>query len=271
MDSYKSTSARMRSKEQRKPALNALPHLHSGETFASGIPLPRPAGRYLPVRAPISVRKVIKKSTASCRYSVPAVHCGDDATLIREMESALEYRIFVCLEVHPEVARIDTQAMKVGYHDPAYPKDRRHFPDLVVQTHSGLVIGILVKPWAKSQDPEFLHVVEAMRNDHVPKLFDRILVRTERNFSATQLENALLIRNYRRAEDHEADEIIESSCSHLVAETNVRSLVNCTGLGPRGFPAIVRAIGKGHLSVRKDQLIDPDGWVLPKHRPTTLI
>ncbi|PYF08151.1 hypothetical protein C8J30_1138 [Rhodobacter viridis] len=211
----------------------------------------------------ISARKVIRKSTASCRLSVSARHVGDDAIMIREQESYQEYRIFVCLENNPLTERIDTQALRVTYEDKRIDKDRHHYPDLIVRLRDDRKIAVLVKPWKLSQDKEFLTKVAMMRADLMPEVFDNILVRTERHVTEVQFRNALLIRNYRRSQDPDADQQIAAFAATLADEISVQSLINWTGLGERAFPAVVRAIGTGLFSVRRGTLIEPDGWVIP--------
>lgn len=252
---------RMRSVKDR---LGYLPQTQP----ANPAPIPPPispfeAPRPRPVTPPISARKVIRKSTASCRYSVPARHAEDEATMIRELESHLEFKVFICMEADPQTERIDTQALRVAYEDKRIDKHRHHYPDLIVRLRDGRKIAVLVKPWKLLQASDFLAKTAIMRDELIPEVFDDVVVRTERHFSEVQFCNAKTIRNYRRAHDPAADQLMAELAASNGDEISVQSLIAWTGLGARAYPALVRAIGNGLFAVRPGTLIDPDGWVIP--------
>jgi hypothetical protein len=214
------------------------------------------AARRMPHLPAISSRKVHRKTTASCHYTVLAKTAGDPLARAYDLESRTEAKVFYVLAAHPDVYLIRTQPPQVRYYDECLQTLRRHTPDLIATMTDGTRIAYVVKPWAHTQKDAFRLLIKYLRRDMVPGVVDKVLVRTERHFTDTQIQNAELIHRCSRIADEIADEVIAGLVAKLQGEISISNLIDASGLGARAFSAVVRVIAAGLAHLPYNHLID---------------
>jgi len=174
---------------------------------------------------------------------------------VRVFESNLEKGVLYLLGARRDVHDIRDQPPAVKFRD-ANGKMRDHTFDFRVALTSGEWIAIAVKPWARVVKYDFqteLSYVQAM----MPLSFaKRIILVTERNLDKTELRNAAMFHEFSQHEDAEAKARIGALIKGLSAPVLIKDLVAQSGLGARGFRAIVMAIYRGGLHANRRAEID---------------
>jgi hypothetical protein len=80
----------------------------------------------------------------------PEKYAGDPTTI--QYRSSWELRVFMRLDLDPNVEKWGSEELIVGYYDPVKKRDRRYFPDLVVKFRNGDVEMWEIKR-AREQEP----------------------------------------------------------------------------------------------------------------------
>ncbi len=168
----------------------------------------------------------------------------------RVFESNLEKGTLYLLGARRDVHDVWDQPPGVKFLD-AHGKMREHTFDFRVELTSGECVAIAVKPWARVVKTDFqteLAYVQAM----MPLAFaNRVILVTERNLDKIEVRNAAMFHEFRQHEDAEAAARIGTIIEGMSAPTLIKDLVAKSGLGARGFRAVVMAIYRGGLVAKR--------------------
>jgi len=207
-------------------------------------PLPSRASRFPSLRTKISLH-------GSMVMHLPA----DVHPRCRVFESNLEKGTLYLLGARRDVHDVWDQPPAVKFLD-AHGKMREHTFDFRAELTSGEFVAIAVKPWARVVKTDFqteLAYVQAM----MPLAFaNRVILVTERNLDKTEVRNAAMFHEFRQHEDVEAEARIGVIIEGMSAPTLIKELVAQSGLGARGFRAVVMAIYRGGLTANRRAEID---------------
>lgn len=200
-------------------------------------PLPSRASRVPSLRTKISL------------HGTMVMHFpADKDPTCRVFESNLEKGTLYLLSARRDVHDIWDQPPAVKFRD-ANGKMREHTFDFRAELTSGEFVAIAVKPWARVVKTDFqteLAYVQAM----MPLAFaNRVILVTERNLDKIEVRNAAMFHEFRQNEDEdaEAEARIGAIIEGMSAPTLIKDLVAQSGLGVRGFRAVVMAIYRGGL------------------------
>jgi len=128
--------------------------------------------------------------------------------------------------------------------------------DFRVELTSGECVAIAVKPWARVVKTNFQTELAYVRAMMPLRFANRVILVTERNLDKTEVRNAAMFHEFRQQEDAEAEARIDEITKGMSAPTIIKDLVAQSGLGARGFRAVVMAIYRGGLIANRRAEID---------------
>jgi len=181
--------------------------------------------------------------------------------------SYLEYKVAICAIYRPDVIDIEEQLEGIRYFLPSRPVGKQnplHYIDFRVTKRGGQRIGLIVKP-STHVTPEFRAEVRAVASAARGKLVDKTYLVTEDNISRIELANAEFMHEV-RFPDPESDAILARFLLTMMDACRISDIVRQTGLGDRGFGAVVRALTQQVLQFDRRQCITFDTVVWPADR-----
>ncbi len=177
-------------------------------------------------------------------------------------ESALEYKVLQLLSARPDVEEVQEQ--QVAYYVDEYGRQRKHIFDVRVKLRSGEWILVAVKPFERSLQTGFARLLEWIAKQLAPSFAKRVVLITERDFSAEELHNAELIHASRLDPDTDSDALLRDAIGALPSPLSIEQLVARVGTREgRSFRAIVRLIANGELRVLNHTRITHTALVAP--------
>lgn len=193
-------------------------------------------------------------------------HCTAHAVLGRgagqrvQAESSLELSHLFILNADPSIAELREQVrFRYGPAD-----EREHVFDVLSARTSGARIAYTVKPEARLRSGRFLTEMGVVAWWVREKRFaDDLRLLTDADVDPVDLHNARIIAAVRDA-DPEADAAARQVAEALVGGLALRELTLATGLGARGYRALLRLVGSGALRPARRERITPLTIVLPK-------
>jgi len=213
-----------------------------------------PAEVFRPPLQSRATRKISLRSKASARGLVVARLPADPHPRKIWFESWPEYKCLLLLLAMAEVYNIWDQPPKIRYRN-RDGKFCNHTFDYLVTLTNGERIAIAVKPAALVIKRDFVDELSYVAAAVPLDFADRVWLITEKNLNKDEVANAEMLHAFRRKPDVEADEAIDGVIADLKGGMTIGSLVEVSGLGARGFRAIVRAIFDGKLSAPRQEKI----------------
>jgi hypothetical protein len=189
------------------------------------------------------------------------IHDSDeDPGQISKCGSMGEYHTRMIALAETDTLDVIEQVGPLHYQD-GKKETREHYLDHLVLKEGGKRFGLTDKPTVYvSQD--FQDEIEQVREDGRQKnLFNELYLVTEFARDPIALFNAELIRGS-RDEEADVDAIALSVVADFSSKVKLEELVGQINRGPRGFRALVRLIGSGHLVLRKHEKISRDSVVV---------
>jgi hypothetical protein len=234
------------------------PAVAAGTTTAFQIPDDIVSGRmddenqfWFPIRPSIASRRPAMKSRGSCRGAI--IDYADNRELY--FESNLEAGLAYMLVARNDVARVVDQPPAVAYTD-SNGKAREHTFDFMAVTADGVHIAFAVKPEAKVEKSGIRTTLELIRQQVGARFADRYLLRTEKHITRDRVFNARLILHARRGRNQEDVARLKDIVATLHGDVRINDVVGLSGLGGRGFYALVNLIGDGALELAGPGRID---------------
>lgn len=169
-------------------------------------------------------------------------------------ESWPEYKCLLLLLAMADVYSIRDQPPKIRYRN-GVGKLCSHTFDYLVTMASGERVAIAVKPAALVVRRGFIDELGYVAAAVPLAYADRVVLVTEKNLNTDEVANAEMLHAFRRQPDQAADEAIVGIIEGLTGRVAIGHLVEASGLGARGFRAVVRAIYDGKLSAPRQQKI----------------
>lgn len=181
--------------------------------------------------------------------------------------SHLEYKVAICAIYRPDVVDVEEQLEGIRYFLPSLPVGKQnplHFIDFRVTKRGGHRVGLIVKP-SPHVTPEFRAEVRAVTAAAKGHLVDSVCLVTEENINRIELANAEFMHEV-RFPDPKSDAILAGFLPTMMEACRISDIVRQTGLGDRGFAAVVRALIQQALQFDRRQRIIFDTIVWPAER-----
>ena len=226
---------------QNRKACLTTPHIGADTIF-----LPHKAEQnaqpWQPVAASIASRRPALRSRGSCRGWII------DPTNNREIvfESNLERGLAEMLCARRDISQVVDQPPAVDY-TTSDGLARRHVFDFLAITTGKQRIAIAVKPATKVQSSGIETVVSLIEKQVGNRFADRYVIRTEAHITRDRVFNARLILRSRNHQSEDDQKVILALVPMAASSTQIAALVNGSGLGARGFNAIIGLIDLGIL------------------------
>ncbi|MEP6020632.1 MAG: hypothetical protein ABJ251_19325 [Paracoccaceae bacterium] len=231
-------------------------------------PLPEVSGGIATPERSKAERDVPRASSGHCTaYTVLGSGSGTET----QGESLLEINHLFVLNTVPNVAELREQVRFYFGWDPK--KQRQHIFDVVAVLMTGKRIAFAIKPefrlnssnQEKQDFEDEMRVVAwwAYQKDFV----DDVRILTEVDLNPIELHNVKVLAAVREA-DPEADVAAWQVLSSLPPEGGqpLRELTLQTGMGARGYRALLRLLRGGHASMVKHERISPKTLIVPLPR-----
>lgn len=181
--------------------------------------------------------------------------------------SHLEYKVAICAIYRHDVIDIEEQLEGIRFFLPSRPAGKQnplHYIDFRLTKRGGQRVGLIVKPSAHVT-PEFRAEVRAVASAARGRLVDKTYLVTEHNISRIELANAEFMHDV-RFPNPESDAILARFLPTMMDACRISDIVRQTGLGDRGFGAVVRALTQQALQFDRRQRITFDTVVWPAER-----
>lgn len=213
--------------------------------------------------APRGSRKITTRSRFSARgYVVAHLPARPDQQQRVGYESNLE-RSFVLLTLsQPDVADLVEQPFTVIYTD-GFGRPRRYTFDYLVIRANGRRTAVEVKTAERANTARVRDKLSAVAAQLPSQLADEIRLFTDADFEPWMAVNAAQLLHCRRKPDHAADEVLASTISGLNGQITIADLVDLTGIGARGYRAVIRAIYVNRLNPITPGIHGPKSIVTP--------
>lgn len=199
---------------------------------------------WFPTRPSIASRRPSMKSRGSCRGAI--IDFANNREIL--FESNLEAGLGYMLVARRDVVRVLDQPPAVPYTDQD-GKTKQHTFDFLAINAAGVRVAIAVKPEAKIEKSGIKTTLELIRQQVGTRFADRYLVRTEKHITKNRVYNARLIIQARRGRNQEDVSQLTDIVSTLHGSVQINEIVALSGLGGRGFYALVNLIGDGILEL----------------------
>lgn len=200
-----------------------------------------------PCRPPLrstGLRSFPARSKSSARGFLLAKLPAEDQWRQIIYESNLERQTALLTLARTDVWNLWDQPERVAYVDHR-GLTAHHVFDYLVQFNDGRRVAIAVKPDKDVERLGFRRTLERIRASLPLAFAHDIALVTDRNLHPAETQNAELLHMFRKAPDDVADQIIAGAILLKPDGCSVADLCAATKLGPRAFPAIVRAIYAG--------------------------
>lgn len=163
-------------------------------------------------------------------------------------ESAIEYKTLLLMLARRDVEEIQEQQV-VHYVD-EHGTPRKHIFDMRVKFTSGDWMAVAVKPFERAMRTGFVQSLEWIAKQ-VPRRFaKKVVLITDRDFSAAELHNAELIHACRLDPDPDSDAAVRRSLQAMRSPLSIDQLIDRAELQCGvGFRAVVRLIANGELEM----------------------
>ncbi len=220
------------------------------EALPTGTFIPSGQSSHPPAVMPASPRgsrKLTTRSRFSARgYVVAHLPARPDQPQRVGYESNLE-RSFVLLTLsQPDVVDLIEQPFTVIYTD-GLGRPRRYTFDYLVIRANDRRTAVEVKTAERASTARVRDKLSAVAAQLPPRLADEVRLFTDADFEPWMAVNAAQLLHCRRKADRAADEALVSAISGLNGHIAIANLVDLTGLGARGYRAIIRAIYANRL------------------------
>jgi hypothetical protein len=147
------------------------------------------------------------------------------------------------------------------HHQDGTNEIREHYLDHLVIKDGGKRFGLTDKPTAVVTEDFQGEIVQVREDGRQKNLFNELYLVTEFARDPITLFNAELIRGC-RDEEADVDAIAFTVVADVTSKVKLEELVCQVNRGPRGFRALVRLIGSGHLILRKHEKISRESVVV---------
>jgi hypothetical protein len=210
--------------------------------------------QYCPPLRSTGSRGFPARSKASARGFLLANLAAE--TLWRQIiyESNLERQTLLLLLARLDLWNLWDQPPKVSYVD-AQGRGAHHVFDYLVEFRGGAKHAIAVKPDARAERIGFRHTLACIRAQLPHSFADEVILVTEKSLHPAEVRNAELLHMFRKQPDAEADRIVAQILETGPAERRVADVVSQSGLGGRGFRAVIRAIYGGQVQADRRKRI----------------
>lgn len=195
---------------------------------------------WIPPRPSIASRRPSVRSRGSCRGSL--IDPGDNREIV--FESKLEAGFAAILLTRRDVVRVVDQPPAVVYRTQD-GKSHGHTFDFLATHADGTRTAYAVKPRAKVKKSGIREVVALIRGQVGRSFADRYEVVTEREITRNRVADAKLVLRARRCRNDGDVTRIRDLVSTLHGTVRLADLVSRSGLGARGFGALVCLVGEG--------------------------
>lgn len=174
-------------------------------------------------------------------------------------ESHLEMQVLLVLLMRPDIVDVVEQVGPVRYRD----RDgqlRDHFFDFLATRTDGLRLAIAVRPWKRAQRKGFAETLACIRRDLPPSVADEVFLITDRHLDPIDLHNAWLLHGVSHP-DAEADLAASAAIKDMPGAIRLADLADITGMGGRGFRALLRLVRARRLLPVAHERLTPDSFV----------
>lgn len=159
-------------------------------------------------------------------------------------ESNLERSTALVLLARPDIWNLWDQPPTVAFTDPR-GKTAHHTFDYLVQFRDSTKWAIAVKPEARVERIGFRDTLACIRADLPRRFANEVVLITEKRLHPAEVANAEMLHMFRMHPDPESDSVIAELLAQGPCERSIADLIVQSGLGGRGFRAVVRAIHAG--------------------------
>lgn len=206
---------------------------------------------WFPPRRSVATRRPSARSKGSCRGSM--IDPSDNREIV--FESNLEAGLATMLVARRDIERVVDQPPAVTYRD-ADGVLRSHTFDFLATTVTDVRIAYAVKPQDQVESSGIEETLELIRQQVGGRFADRYLLRTDHDITRNKVENADLILRSRCCRNHEDVARMRDLVSTLRGSVRLADLVTQSGLGARGFTALVNLLDEGEIETVGGTLIE---------------
>lgn len=177
-------------------------------------------------------------------------------------ESHLERQTALLLLARPDLRNLWDQPPRVAYTD-RHGKPAHHVFDYLAEFGGGRRVAIAVKPWARARRIGFADTLARIRAALPPRFATEVVLVTDRDLHPAETRNAALLHMFRMQPDAEADRRVGALLAALTARCSIADIVAQSGLGGRGFRAVIRAIHAGTVQADRRSILSPASLLAP--------
>jgi hypothetical protein len=189
------------------------------------------------------------------------IHDSDeDPGQISKCGSMGEYHTRMIALAEPDTVDVIEQVGPLHWQDKKN-ETRAHFLDHLVIKDGGKRVGLTDKPAALVTENFQAEIAQVREDGRQKKFFNELYLVTEFARDPITLFNAELIRGC-RDEEGDVDAIALTVVADVTSKATLDELIRQINRGPRGFRALVRLIGSGHLVLWKHEKISRDSVVV---------
>lgn len=203
-------------------------------------------GIWAPPSESVASRPISPKSKGSCRGSI----VDTEANRILKTESQLERHLATMLMARRDIVSLVDQPPAVIYRA-LDGIDHEHTFDFLAQTAKGTRIAFAVKPEKRRESSGVDTIVALIERQVGARFADRYMVVSERDLTPTRVYNAKLILLCRKRRNDEDIAHVREFVATVQDTVKFADLVARTGIGARGFNALVCLIDDGALRLTK--------------------
>lgn len=207
-----------------------------------------------PTAPSFGVRRTAWRSRfAATGFIVAADRNGDR---VQNFESRPERFAGEAFVTDPDIARVVEQPLRASYSECG--RRKHHTFDFLTVGVDGTRTLVAVKHSSRLVSSRIHDVVSYVASQNTRAIGDRIVVMTERDFSAAERFNAELIHEVRREPVLAHDAAMRAVVADIMGSVAIEALSASAGLSPsEGFRTAVRLIGAGRLRLSdKNHRID---------------
>ncbi len=183
---------------------------------------------------------------------------GSDEGRTMDVESHTELCVALVTIARREVVDLEHQ-VPFEWVDPNGKTATHHFDFRAVMA-DGRRRAIMVKSEYRRRQSKVQDELAQIAAQVTPDFADDVVVMTERDIDPVEYFNAEIMHEMRRP-DPEADASARRVVGEIVASVQIQDLVEATGLGARGFRAVVRLIRAHELELVMKMRIAHEAYV----------
>lgn len=178
-------------------------------------------------------------------------------------ESNLERRVLLTYLARRDLVDIWDQPPAIAFFD-SVGKSSEHTPDFLATLKTGMRLAIAVKPLAAVERLRFRDELAHVRTAMSPAYADELLLVTDADLNDAEVRNAELLHIARMTVDDVARQVIGGILAGLPSARTFTSILAESGLGDRGWAALVCAIQAGEATIVWGRRIDDRTMVYPR-------